>query len=165
MDKVGSITGAILPDGRLGRNANLFPSDLCERLQIERIYRQNISLLSHREWTEQIGRRIEFSYEISGWFEQRSNLSVNLMELDQKGNILRHICKRETNTTLPFNGNQNCTLQTWLLFIGSPQLNVDRDHIIDEKLKTSNQTSTIAIDIDLGKRGSCRDFYISIETA
>ena len=162
--QIGSVSGATMPNGRPGRNPNLFSLNACRILTKQSEYRQTFNLSTYRHWINELRRKISLSYFISGWFSERDHLSFNITDFNDQGNILRRICKRTNQSNTSLHDHQKCIVEKWSLPSESFGFYFDRNRSIVEKFRSYDGTSIVSIEFYLQTNTSCRDLYFSIET-
>ncbi|CAF1175613.1 unnamed protein product, partial [Adineta ricciae] len=81
----GSISRATLPNGTIGRNANLFKNRNCENIQPNHSIQQSISIHQKRLWLKQIRSMRKLHYELTGWFRNVDKLHMNITEISENG--------------------------------------------------------------------------------
>lgn len=115
------------------------------------------------DWVSSIRRKLALQFRFSGRFDALNDLRLNFTEYDENNVSLDQYSCTSKDIFLQNTPSQSCNFTR---SGGGHQAtnSSDRYEHVDVKRLIQSRTHAIGINIDLGRRGICRDVYFSIET-
>ncbi len=125
---------------------------------------QNVNLSRYYEWMKEIRQTRTLAYLVTGWFDKPDDLRANFTQFNQNGVVLQKYCYGNKDFVMHFTDRQLCAAAEWIFEETSLSNYTTQYKFVTNRINNHNGTYMVTVDITVGKHGTCRDVYFSIET-